>query len=449
MIVDDDELLCSLMKEVLLKEGYSIDIQVDGEACLEALSLTVPDTICLDLSLPGMHGLETLERITGHYPLLPVIILTADDKAESAVNAMQKGAYDYLLKPIDWMKLKTTIKNAVEKGAMSMKLHRLEREVQDRGYPGIIGRSQAMLEIYRQMDRISMSDISVLIQGESGTGKEVIARALHESSGRRKGPFIALNCAAIPANLLESELFGHEKGAFTGAVRRHTGKFEQAHGGTIFLDEITELDTAMQAKLLRVIQERKLNRVGGVAEVEVDIRLITAAQKNLRKEVKDGHFREDLYYRTAVFEMFLPPLRKRREDIPLLAEKFLDDYSKEHGMESVMLSPEALNLLLSHTWPGNVRELQNAIQRAVIVAIGGVIRPEDLPIYVQRRDTLSDRVKTTPPFLSSRSIKTEDIERRAIADAIEKTGGNMAEAARLLGIGRTTLYRKLKKYRLR
>jgi len=449
MVIDDDVVFCRMIRKWLEKESYAVETAYNGRQCLNALSSVMPDALCLDLFMEGMHGLEILKRVSGLYPLLPVIILTADDKAQTAVESMREGAYDYVVKPVDRMKLLTIIRNAVEHSRMSMRLHHLEREAENRGYPGIVGDSESMKKIYRQMDRVATSDINVLVRGESGTGKEVIAQSLHAASGRRRGPFIPVNCAAIPDTLLESELFGHEKGAFTGAVSMHRGKFEQSNGGSLFLDEISEMPLRLQVKLLRVIQERKLVRLGGTKEIPVDFRLITASQKSLGREVKKDRFRKDLYYRIAVFELKLPPLRDRKEDIPLLSSKFLKDFAP--AGKRLGFSPEAMDFLLEHPWPGNVRELLNAVQRAVVVCNGPVILVQDLPSQVQGRDSVPVRdsmqvKKTESAAPGKRSL--DEIEKEAVSAALEQTGFNVSEAARILGLSRSTLYRKIKKYAL-
>jgi DNA-binding NtrC family response regulator len=398
---------------------------------------------------------------------------------------MQRGAYDYLVKPIDRTKLVTTVGNAVERYQMSMRLRQLEREVGGEGYQNIVGESKAMKELYRQMDRVAASDITILIHGESGTGKELVAQAIYEASGRKSGPFVALNCAAIPETLQESEIFGHEKGAFTGAVARHIGKFEQANGGCLFMDEVAELSLSLQAKLLRAIQEKRFHRVGGSTQVHSDFRLIAATHRNLLEMVNRSLFREDLYFRIAVFELEVPPLREREDDVVLLAERFLDRYNAKapKGPKAVprpRLSNEVIDLLKEYHWPGNVRELENIMQRCLLIAKEGLILPEDLPPRLRARGGMEESPSATvepvesqeparetggplpmeppprrdapdPPRRSSRleTLDLQELERRAIQQALEEAGGNLSQVVRLLGIGRTTLYRKLKSHRLR
>ena len=488
LVVDDSPEVCSIVGRWLERQGYRTESFPDGEHCLAALGRTLPDAICLDLDMPGLGGLRTLERIKSHHRLLPVIILTADAAVESVVAAMQLGAYDYLIKPVDPTSLVTTIRNAVDRHRMSLRLAQLEREVRGQGHPGILGSSSVMKDVYRQIDLVAASDITVLIRGESGTGKEIVARAIHAGSSRSKGAFVALNCAAVPESLHESELFGHEKGSFTGATERRLGKFEQAHRGTLFLDEVGELSPALQAKLLRVLQEQSFARVGGSKEVKSDFRLLAATNRELSEEVKAGRFREDLYFRIAVFEMDLPPLRKRGEDVLQLARAFLAEI-RDVPSGGSDLSSDVARVLAHYAWPGNVRELRNVLHRAAVVAAGGVIRREHLPGRIlgdlpsnaldtptespggsgpEPRPIALDRASelvavfsapaTEPPTPTEAStgaqqpgwftLNLEQLERAAIAEAMSRTGGNLTQVVRLLGIGRSTLYRKLKRYKL-
>jgi DNA-binding NtrC family response regulator len=480
VLVDDDRNLCDLVERFLDRAGHEVKVFHNGESFLAALGAMMPDVICLDLSMPGIGGLDTLQGIKERHQQLPVIILTADHTVESVVAAMQRGAYDYLVKPIDRTKLVTTVGNAVERYRMSMRLRQLEREVGGEGYANIVGDSPAMKELYRQMDRVAASDITILIHGESGTGKELVAHAIYEASGRKSGPFVALNCAAIPETLQESEIFGHEKGAFTGAVARHIGKFEQANGGCLFMDEVAELSLSLQAKLLRAIQEKRFHRVGGSAQVHSDFRLIAATHRNLLDMVNRSLFREDLYFRIAVFELEVPPLRERENDVLRLAERFLDRYAAKGAKKR--LSNEVIDLLKAYPWPGNVRELQNIMQRCLLIAKSGLIVAEDLPPRLRSHPesktpdreevpaTAAEPVDQEPvveapapgapvrtetlesPRRTSSRLETldlQELERRAIQQALEETGGNLSQVVRLLGIGRTTLYRKLKTHGLR
>jgi DNA-binding NtrC family response regulator len=448
-LVDDDEDMRLIVERWLQREGYEVDSMGGGCECLAALEEEVPEAICLDMNMPGMSGLETLEAIRVHFPALPVVVLTADDSASTAVQAMKLGAHDYLTKPLDPTKLVTTLKNAIAHGRLSMRVSQLEREVEGRGYPGITGSSPAMKAVFRQLDRLVLSDVSVIIHGESGTGKELIARAIHQSGSRQRGPFVAVNSAAIPENLLESELFGHEKGAFTGAVNRRIGRFEEANKGTLFLDEIGELAPAVQAKLLRVLQERCFERIGGSATIRSDFRLITATHRNLGEEVKAGRFREDLFFRLAVFELELPPLRQRKEDIPLLAHTFVRQQREAMGSRASGLSAGALNLLLRHDWPGNVRELQNVIQRSLVVANGEEIDAGDLPARLRDAAPAAGSGGDTPGGFAAEDAGTlEDVSRRLLLSALVKHEGNASAAMRELKIGRTRFYRMLRKFDL-
>ena len=467
VLVDDDRNLCDLVERFLERAGHRVIIFHDGESFLAALGAMMPDAICLDLSMPGIGGFETLELIKERQSQLPVIILTADHTVDSVVGAMQRGAYDYIVKPIDRTKLITTVGNAVEHYRMSMRLRQLEREVEGHGYKSIVGESLPMKELFRQMDRVAASDITILVHGESGSGKELVAQAIYESSGRKSGPFVALNCAAIPETLQESEIFGHEKGAFTGAVGRHVGKFEQADGGCLFMDEVAELSLTLQAKLLRAIQERRFHRVGGSTQVRSDFRLIAATHRNLLEEVKRGRFREDLYFRIAVFELEVPPLRSRGDDVIRLAERFLDRY-KTKGQSRPRLSREVIGLLKGYGWPGNVRELENIMQRCLLIAKGDTIEPDDLPPRLSRAVAPEEPASldasgptpgaapASPAAGTARgasahldTLDLKELERRAIEQALVEANGNLSQVVRILGIGRTTLYRKLKAHKLR
>lgn len=460
LVVEDDPDTAALEKLWLENEGLSVETFEDAESCLEALSLSVPDLICVDLDLPGMGGLEALERVLGRYPRLPVVILTATRDVEVVVRAIHRGAYDYLTKPIDRTRLTTTVRNALERSRMTRRLRELER-VSDGSdeYEGIVGRSLPMRRLFAALDHVSTSDIAVLVQGESGTGKELVARALHRQSGRAEAPFVAVNCAAIPEALMESEFFGHERGAFTGAQAVHRGYFEQADGGTLFLDEVAELAPPLQAKLLRALQERRFTRVGGTREIEVDFRLVAASHRDLWDEVQAQRFREDLYYRIAVFDLELPPLRERFGDVPLLTERLLRRLAPKRTIE---VSDEAMAMLAEHPFPGNVRELENALHRALVVCEDERIELHDLPRRVRstiapirsgsKHATLPPPHMLSPRIAAPRAVSAgtlEEIERLALEQALRRHEGNVTAVVRELGIGRTTVYRKLKKYGLR
>ncbi|MEM1414654.1 MAG: sigma-54 dependent transcriptional regulator [Myxococcota bacterium] len=450
LLVEDEADIRALTTRWLEGQAFDVEPVASAEEAFEALAHVLPDVVCLDLGLPGMSGMEALERLRRTHPRIPVVILTADREVDSVVGAMQAGAYEYLAKPLDKTKLLTVVGNASEKHRLELRVARLEREVTPAdGYGAMIGRSRVMKSVFREIDRVAASDVTVLIRGESGTGKELVAQALHDEGGRAKGPFVAINCAAIPENLQESELFGHERGAFTGALQRRRGRFEQAHGGTLFLDEVAELSPALQAKLLRVLQQRSFHRVGGSEEIHVDFRLVAASHRSLADEVASGRFREDLFFRLAVFELDLPPLRERGDDVFLIAQHLLTRMELD-SLPS--LSDAVRGVFRGYGWPGNVRELENALRRAAVVCREGVIQPDDLP-----RRILEDAGPEAPPPPSAaepapaaeRPMSMDELEKRALVDALERADGNVAEVVRQLGIGRTTVYRKLKKYGLR
>ena len=450
LVIDDDEDTRALLHRWLTGDGYRVECAESGESALRSLHRMLPDAVCLDLELPGWSGLETLARIRAHHPRLPVVILTADSAVGTVVSAVKSGAWDYLVKPIDRTKLSTTLRNAVERSRMAVQLAQLEREASGHPPMGLVGESPAMRSLLRQIDRVAPTDVTVLIQGESGTGKELVARAIHEGSARSAEPWVAVNCAAVPETLQESELFGHERGAFTGAATRHLGRFEQANRGTLFLDEVAELSPSAQAKLLRVLQERRFHRVGGGAEVASDFRLIAASHRDLADEVAAGRFREDLYFRLAVFDLAVPPLRERGGDVVSIARAFLAERAAP-GARPLRLSSEAQTCLMSYPWPGNVRELRNAMERASVVAASDEIAVADLPHRVRQ-----PAAAPAPEVRAAASVAAapaggrtlDDLERDAIVDALRKAHNNRTEAGRALGIGRSTLYRKLKKYSL-
>jgi DNA-binding NtrC family response regulator len=452
LLVDDDVSHCRLLERWLTGGGYEVTTFATGEACLAALAELLPSAVCLDLHMPGIGGLATLEKLRLATPHVPVIMLTADGEVENAVKAVQIGAYDYLVKPVNRSKLLTEVRNAVERGRMAIRLMQLEREADGGDYSGLIGQSPPMISMFRQMDRLATSDISVLIHGESGSGKELVARAIHDHSGRSSGPFAAVNCAAIPESLQESELFGHEKGAFTGATQRKSGRFEEADRGTLFLDEVAELSLSLQAKLLRALQGKNFRRVGGTREISSDFRLITATHRDLENEAKNGRFREDLFFRVAVFELEIPALRERGDDIPVLALHFLEKYAAD-GVAPI-LSADALRILTAYSWPGNVRELENAIQHSLVVSSGVQLRAPDLPPRIRSAAREAEASSPTADHLlepdgnhDSMPLTTlAELERLAIERTIKHTKGNLSEACRVLGIGRTTFYRKLKGY---
>jgi len=456
LIVDDDDALADLVVDSLRQHRYGVSCVGSATEALDAMRDAPADVVLLDIQLPDASGLDVLTTLRERYPRTPVVMLTAVTNPDTIVAAVQGGAYDYLVKPIDPNKLHTSVRNAVEMRRMSERLVQLEQTVASHVYGQLVGQSAAMRTLFAQLDRIIAADVSVLVHGESGTGKELVARLVHDRGPRRSGPFVAINCAAIPETLQESEFFGHERGAFTGATTRHLGKFELADGGTLFLDEVAELSPLLQAKLLRALQEKSFFRVGGTSEVRADFRLIAASHRDLRAEVKGGRFREDLYFRVAVYDLEVPALRERGEDILLLAYHFLREFAPARELT---LDGAVRARLANYPWPGNVRELQNAMQRAAVSARGNQIRLSDLPGPIRESVTdapvdslfLDDEPNAdapTPP-LAPTSFRLHDVERAAIIRAVQQAGGNLSEAGRLLGIGRTTLYRKLERHGLR
>jgi DNA-binding NtrC family response regulator len=386
LIVDDDKNICKMIEIHLRKEKtFDVKSTTNGEACLRIIKDEIPDLILLDIQMPGIDGIETLKKIREKDSLIPVVMMSAHGTIEKAVQSMRLGAYDFISKPFASDRLLVTVNNALLNSSLKREVDELKRELKDRyEFQNIIGQSGVMQEVFRSVEKVVDSNVTLLVQGESGTGKELIAKATHYHSKQRSGqPFVAVNCSALPETLLESELFGHEKGSFTGATGRRIGKFEQANGGTIFLDEIGDMSATMQAKMLRVLQEKEFERVGGNELVKVDTRVISATNKDLQKAVKEDEFREDLFYRISVFPIKMPPLRERKEDIPLLAAHFMAKYSAEEGKEIDQIAPDALDLLMKYGWPGNVRELENAIERAVVLATPPEIVLNDLPVAVQ------------------------------------------------------------------
>lgn len=446
LIVDDDKNICKMIEASLRKEKrYEIDTALSGEACLRVIKESLPDLILLDIQMPGIDGIETLQKIRAENAYVPVIMMTAHGTIERAVTSMKLGAYDFLTKPFARDRLLVTVGNALVNSSLRREVDELRSELKGKyTFANIIGQSGVMQDVFRSVEKVFTSNVTVLIQGESGTGKELIARAIHYNSALRLAkPFVAVNCSALPESLLESELFGHEKGSFTGALGRRIGKFEQANGGTIFLDEIGLMTPATQSKLLRVLQEREFERVGGNELVKVDVRVISATNKDLEEEMKKGEFREDLYYRISVFPIKLPPLRERREDIPLLAGHFLQKYSKQESKPIEGITPDALELMLAYHWPGNVRELENAMERAMVLANGPEISAKDLPAAV--RSLGEKRIYESDNTLAS---WIEKLEEEALRQALLECEGNISQTAKKLGIGRATIYRKAKKYGL-
>jgi len=387
IVADDEPNIRRILEAALSKEGYSVVTAANGKSALDLISsMPQVDVLISDLIMPDINGVELLEAARQMDPGISVLMITAHGTIKSAVDAMRLGAFDYITKPFDLEEMKIVVKKALERRHLINENRDLRQQLKRTyRFDNIVGQSSKMQEVYKLVERVADSRASVLIRGESGTGKELIARALHYNSRRAQGPFVPVACIALSEQLLESELFGHEKGAFTGAVAQKPGRFEMAHGGTLFLDEIGDIPANVQMKLLRVLQEREFERVGGLKTIKVDVRLVTATNQELEKAVKEGRFREDLYYRLQVVQIFLPPLREKKEDIPALVEHFIEKYSAENGKRIKYASPEALELMLRYNWPGNVRELENAIERAIVLADpdAQLITPDLLPMSVQ------------------------------------------------------------------
>ena len=448
IVVDDESGSRESMAMAIERAGLPVKTFDDAEDALEFLGRepSVRLAIC-DLRMPGMDGLGFLQAVRERGHDLGVILVTGFGSIESAVQAMQVGADDYLTKPVDLYELRKRVTNLLENRRLKEEVSSLRQMLDLRfGFDSIIGRAAPMEKLFEQMRQVAPTKSTVLIVGESGTGKELVAKALHQASPRRNERFLAINCGAIPSDILESELFGHERGAFTGAVTRKIGKFELAHQGTLFLDEISELYPELQVKLLRVLEERQIMRVGGNELIDVDFRLIAATNRDLEREVDEGRFREDLYYRLKVVSLRIPPLRERLADLPLLTEHFLRGFAERENKDAMHLSKEALAILSSYSWPGNVRELRNVIESAAVFHPGGEIRAEDLPTDFRR--TAVPVAATAPVQIVTGQPKTmAEIERQAILETLERTDGRRSDAARLLGIGLRTLQRKLKEYR--
>jgi nitrogen regulation protein NR(I) len=464
LIIDDDDQLRRSFRKLLSEEGYTAQGAASGEAGIEIIHNRLPDLVIVDIRLPGMNGLETFEAIHALEPKLPVIIMTAYGTTETAIEATKMGAFDYILKPFEIPDMLAVIKQALEAGRFMRTPVQMDVSSNEAGQEAIVGRSKPMQDVYKAIGRVSTSDATVLIRGESGTGKELVARAIYQHSLRAQKPFLVINCVAIPENLLESELFGYERGAFTGAAHRRVGKIEQVHGGTVFLDEIGDMPSSIQSKILRLLQEKSIERLGGRRTIPVDVRILAATNRDLETALAQGRFREDLYYRLKVVTIALPPLRQRQDDIPLLTDFFLARYAAELGMDNPGITQEVLATLNSHQWPGNVRELANTLQKALIFSRGAPIQAEDV---IQALS--AEKIPGEPD-----SRAAEDIIRRwmrgamtskaeqdsfekimdhlagiLVGEALNLTDGNRSRAAKLLGLSRPTLHSKIEKYGLK
>jgi len=443
-IVEDDPASTALISRWLKGDGVDTRAFSDGASFLSFLESgqRLPDVIYLDLSLPGIGGLDLLSRVRSESDKVPIVVITSDESIDTVARAVRLGAYEYLSKKCDQTRFSTTLRRALEHRRLNRQIDLLERNLTEQTSSGIVGSSEPIKKVLQAISGFAQVDVPVLLTGETGTGKELAAHAIHQRSRRSSGPFIAINCAAVPASLLESELFGHEKGAFTGALSQHLGVFERANNGTLFLDKIGELPLQTQAALLRVIQERKFYRVGGHVEVSSNFRLISATNRSLDEEVRQHRFRADLYYRLAVGELSLPPLRERLEDLRLLIQYFLAQNRHEDG-SFPEIAVETIRFLEAHSWPGNVRELKHSIDSALVVSGGQTLMPSHFPKRLTRSQFDFESHGPRPAVDS-----LAELERDALVSALSKAKGNITSAARALGIGRATLYRKLKKYGL-
>ncbi len=464
LIIDDDDQLRKSFQKLLKEEGYEVSGAASGEAGLAEVRRQPPDLVIVDMRLPGMNGLETFQQIQRIEPKLPAIVMTAYGTTETAIEATKIGAFDYILKPFDIPEMLGLIAKAIEAGRLMRSPVEMNAGPEDFGKEAIIGRSAAMQDVYKAIGRVAPTDATVLIRGESGTGKELVARAIYQHSRRAAKPFLVINCVAIPETLLESELFGYEKGAFTGATHRRIGKLEQANGGTVFLDEIGDMPFSLQSKILRLLQERSIERLGGRETIPVDVRVIAATNRDLEAAIDAGRFREDLYYRLKVVSIFLPPLHQRNGDIPLLTAYFVKRFARETGISPPIIHPEAMDLLSSYPWPGNVRELANTIQKAVIFSRGAPIGAENIAAALGEKQTVSAEEAENQEQTLRRIFRSviqagsgehlydsyfDYLSRLFITEAINIADGNRSRAAKLLGLSRPTLHAKIEKYGLK
>ena len=450
LIVDDEKNYLLVLKELLEGEGHEVMIAQSAEEALKIFQETELDLVITDMKMPGMNGMELLSVLKEKDLHLPVIMMTAFGTVEKAVEAMKKGAYDYIIKPFDNEALKKTVAKALAMGQVIKENRLLSQELKEKfGATDLIGNSFPMRQVRELITKVAGAKATVLISGESGTGKELVARAIHFNSPRKNKPLISVNCSALTETLLESELFGHEKGAFTGAVVQRKGRFETADGGTLFLDEVGEMSSSVQVTLLRVLQNREFERVGGNKTIKVDVRVIAASNKDLMEEINKGTFREDLYYRLNVVHIEVPPLRERKEDIPLLIRYFLERFTREMNKKEVpALAPEVMDALLAYDWPGNIRELENMIERAVILSAGSIISSEVLPFGKRDLGDTELLIEKLIPAQAKLKEVLEMIEKKMITLALARTDQVQAQAADLLGITRNLLFYKMKKYKL-
>jgi DNA-binding NtrC family response regulator len=452
LIADDDEVSCQLFAETLEAEGFRVEQATSGEAALSRMVEETPDLLIIDVRMPGTSGLEVTRIVHEKYPSLPIIVMTAFGSIETAIEAIHEGAFDFISKPMNLAELKKTVSRALAQRAWQRRAETSNGGADDNSQQlgKIIGKSSAMLEVYKTVARVASTKSTVLILGESGTGKELIARAIHQHSPRANHPFVAVDCGALTETILESELFGHVRGSFTGALADKKGVFEEAQGGTCFLDEIGGISANMQAKLLRVLQEHEVRRVGGKDWVKVDVRVVAATNQNLAQAVNRGEFRQDLYYRLDVVTINLPPLRERVEDIPLLARHFLQRYSQESGKSITAISDKAMELLCAYSWPGNIRELENAIEQAVALSYQPVVTPDDLPAAVRNQAAAKSfqNGSQNGQFLFPDTPTLEEVKKRYVLHVLKHNQGNVSRSARVLNIDRRSLYRMLARFKI-
>ncbi len=441
LVVEDEEIVRDLLVKVLDDEGYVVESVDSGEKALKALDAELYDVVLLDLNLPGMYGMNVLAAAPSLQTDAAFIVMTAFGSVDTAVEAMKLGAFDYINKPFRPEELLLVVERALRETELRREVAQLRRRAGEGARGSIVGKSPALERMFDLIERVAPTRATVLITGETGTGKELAARALHELSGRVRKPFVAINCSALPETLLETELFGHMRGSFTGAIQNKRGLFEEANGGTLFLDEISTVSQSIQVKLLRVLQDRKIQRIGGTQQLPVDFRLVAATNVELAERVENGEFREDLFYRLNVFPIRVPALRERKSDIPLLANYFRTKFAQENGVEAPEISPETMRRLIEYEWPGNVRELENFIERAVIMHAGARSIPFDAPAG-QKEKTERDMIARA----RQERWNLEQLEREYILNVLDQTRGHKGNAAEVLGIDRRTLYRKLKKY---
>jgi len=447
LVVDDDQGMREFLEIMLTREGYRATVAANAEKALGRCRKEPYDLVITDLKMPGADGIEFIKKLKDISPETMVILITAYASGETAVTAMKEGAYDYIEKGFDVEDLKTTVRNALAKKGIKKDDALFIKEAQDAlCFGNIMGKSKEILKVYGSINKVADANVNVLILGESGTGKELVARAIHENSSRKNMPFVVINCGGIPENLLESELFGYMKGSFTGAHLDKPGLFEIARGGTIFLDEIAELPPVLQVKLLRVVQEKTFRRIGGAEDIKVDIRIVSATNRNLEKRVREGAFREDLFYRLNVIPLHIPPLRKRREDIPLLTRYFIDKYSREFGKEPKTMSAYALDLLMEYPFPGNIRELENIIERSIVLEQSNIILPENLVLAgnIQSGAYVNDDIDIPPEGIDL-SEEVAKLEKQLIEKALEKARGSKIKTAELLRVSADSLRYRIEK----